>query len=464
MRSRLIGAFVALTVVLLVVFGIPLRSFVESVERERLVTSLERDAFILAGHAKETLNTSAGGTLPSLEPFIEEHSTTTNSKVVVTNAEGIVVATNDSTLVVGSDFSNRPEIVAALQGAPAVGERKSETLGEDLVFVAVPVFLGDETLGTVRFSNPQSVITREVRQSLLGIGIAGFFTVLAGIALAIPVALGIARPLVRLRRNAEALAKGDFSVAAEEQSGPKEVRELASAFNSMASRLDSMMENQRQFNGVVSHQLRTPLTALRLRLEYVQQNVTSENSELVDAVDASHDEVDRLQEIIDQMLNLSRLEAGVVAQVDVNVSEIIAQRIEMWKPLAEERDVSIVANIPDGVWCRMIYGGLEQIIDNYIDNALGVSPRGGTVVIDVQHAAQKILIRIIDEGPGLSDSEKIDAFERFWRSSSRQNTRGTGLGLAIVRQIAIAGGAKAFFLDRPDGLSGLCAVVECVAK
>lgn len=461
MRSRLIASFVGFTIVLLIIFGIPLRGFVERVERERLITSLERDAFILAGHARETLDISGAGPVESLDPYIAEHSSRTDAKVVVTNNAGIVVASNDSALRVGTNFLNRPEINTALDGQPAVGERASETLGEDLVFVAVPVFDGDEILGVVRFSNPQSKITDEVRNSLAGIALAGALTVLAGIALAVPVALGIAQPLVRLRRNAELLASGDFDSRADVDAGPKEVRELASAFNIMSRRLDSLLEGQRQFNSMVSHQLRTPLTALRLRLEFIQQRLDSTDGDMADAVEAFYDELDRLQEIIEQLLKLSRIEAGVIPQVEVVLADVVAQRLEMWKPLAEEHGVAITADVPAGTKCRMIEGGLEQIIDNYIDNAIGVSHLGAVISIRVHEVGQRVRIEVVDEGPGLSDEEKVFAFERFWRSSERQNIPGTGLGLAIVKQIALAGGANTYFADRQDGKNGLRAVVEC---
>lgn len=461
MRSRLIASFVGFTIVLLIIFGIPLRGFVERVERERLITSLERDAFILAGHARETLDTSDVGPVVSLDPYIEEHSSRTEAKVVVTNSAGIVVASNDQALRVGTNFANRPEVVTALGGQPAVGERASETLGEDLVFVAVPVVNGDDVLGVVRFSNPQSKITNEVRSSLAGIAIAGVLTVLAGIALAVPVALGIAQPLVRLRRNAELLAGGDFQSQADVEIGPKEVRELARSFNVMSRRLDSLLDGQRQFNSVVSHQLRTPLTAMRLRLEYIQQQLDTTDVDMANAVEAFYDELDRLQEIIEQLLKLSRIEAGVIPQVEVDVADVVAQRMEMWKPLAEENGVFVTADVPLGLKCRMIEGGLEQIIDNYVDNAIGVSHQGATIAIRGREVGQRVVIEVIDEGPGLSDEEKVVAFERFWRSSERQNVPGTGLGLAIVRQIALAAGAQTYFGDREDGKRGIRAVVEC---
>jgi glucose uptake protein GlcU len=143
-RSRLIAALVGVAAVILLVFGVPLTSFVAKVERERLVTAMERDAFILAGHAKETLNTTSGAVLPSLQPYLHEHSSTKGTRALVTNSTGLIVASNDSTLAVGADFSNRPEVAEALTGVPDVGERASRTLGQPLVFGAVPGLLGDD--------------------------------------------------------------------------------------------------------------------------------------------------------------------------------------------------------------------------------------------------------------------------------------------------------------------------------
>ncbi|MFY8238945.1 MAG: two-component sensor histidine kinase, partial [Ilumatobacteraceae bacterium] len=210
MKIRLVGALVTVAALILVVFGVPLASFVASVERDRLVTALERDAFILAGHAKETLNTTEGAVLPSLQPYVDEFNPDSDVRVVVTNSVGQVVASNDSTIVIGTSFANRPEVAGALTGVPSVGERDSVTLGEGLVFVAVPVLLGDEVLGAVRLSNPKSRIDQAVRDRILGTLIAGIFTLLAAVGVAIPLALTIARPISRLTRRTESLAEGDF--------------------------------------------------------------------------------------------------------------------------------------------------------------------------------------------------------------------------------------------------------------
>ncbi len=464
MKIRLIGALVSVAFLILVVFSIPLASFVATVERERLVTALERDAFMLAGHAKETLNTTAGAVLPSLQPFIEEYAIASRARIVVTNAAGLSIASSDPSVLIGTDFTNRPEVVKALTGVPAVGERKSATLGETLVFVAVPVLLGDSVLGVVRLSHPKSHIDNEVRNRVIGIVIAGLFTLLAAVGIAIPLALTIARPISKLTRRTERLAEGDFSVRADDSTGPPEVRELSRSFNAMAGRLGLVIENQRHFASAASHQLRTPLTALRLRLEQAQELVPSDASVLADTLDASRAEADRLQEMVEQLLALARLEGGSTATMSVNASEIVRDRIEMWESLAAERGVRISGRIAEHASCAVIDGALEQIVDNYIDNALTVAPEGSEIVVSVVRSENHVVIDVIDAGPGLQPEQRDKAFERFWRGAATTNSAGTGLGLAIVLQLATASGGTAELLPRSDGSSGLVARVTFSAR
>lgn len=464
MRVRLIAALVGVAVVILLVFGVPLTSFVAKVERERLVTAMERDAFILAGHAKETLNTTSGAVLPSLQPYLHEHSSTKGTRALVTNSHGLIVASNDPTLIVGADFSNRPEVAEALTGVPAVGERASRTLGQPLVFVAVPVLLGDDVLGVVRLSNPKSLIDRAVRDRIFGTAVAGLFTVLAAGILAIPFALGIARPITRLTRRTEKLADGDFSVRADDSSGPPEVRELSRSFNVMAGRLGLMVENQRHFAGAVSHQLRTPLTALRLRLEQAQDALGEDSPDVASAIEASRAETDRLQEMVEQLLALARIEGGTAATTTVNAGDIARSRIEMWDSLAGERNISITVESIAHAECAAIDGALEQIIDNFIDNALGVAPDGSIIAIVVSRDSAHVTVDVIDEGPGLTEEQRGLAFERFWRGKHTENAPGTGLGLAIVRQLAVASGGTTELLSRSDGKQGLVARVTLAAR
>ena len=464
MKFRLIGALVTVAVLILLVFSIPLASFVAQVERERLVTALERDAFVLAGHAKETLNTTAGAVLPSLQPYVDSYSKSSDARIVVTNASGLVVATSDPTIAFGADFSNRLEVAGALKGLPAVGERDSATLGERMLYVAVPVLLGDTVLGVVRFSNPKSVVDQEVQRHVRGIAAAGLITLLAAACVAIPLSLTIARPISRLRTSTERLADGDFSVQADDSKGPSEVRELSRSFNAMAGRIGLMLENQHHFSGAVSHQLRTPLTALRLRLDQAQDAVGDGTSPVAMALEASRIEIDRLQEMIEQLLALSRLEGGSSATVTVNASVIVHNRIAVWESLAAERHITFTVLGLDSTPCVALEGALEQIIDNYIDNALTAAPDNSTITIEVQRVQRHIHVDVVDEGPGLSEEKRVLAFERFWRGATTENAPGTGLGLAIVRQLAVASGGAAELLPRANGEHGLVARISLLAR
>ena len=464
MKTRLIGALVTVAALILVVFSIPLASFVASVERDRLVTALERDAFILAGHAKETLNNTEGAVLPSLQPYVDEYGASNDARVVITNSLGQAVSSNDASIIIGTSFINRPEVAGALTGVPSVGERDSVTLGGRLVFVAVPVLLGDEVLGVVRLSNPKSQIDKAVQDRVIGILVAGFCTLLAAVGVAIPLALTIARPISRLTRRTESLAEGDFSVRADDSSGPPEVRELSRSFNAMAGRIGLMIENQRQFAGSVSHQLRTPLTALRLRLEQAQDAIGDDNAPLAEALEASRAEADRLQEMVEQLLALTRLEGGNTTTVTVDAAEIVRSRVSMWESLAAEKDIDLQVTGLEVASCVVLDGALEQIVDNFIDNALTATPENSIISIDVRRAGSNVIVDVIDDGPGLTEEQRARAFERFWRGPTKENSPGTGLGLAIVRQLAVASGGTTELLARSDGNSGMCARVTLVAR
>jgi len=459
MRKRLAISLVAVAAVILLVFSIPLSYFVSNVERDRLVTALERDAFILAGHAKETLNTTTGAVLPSLQPYVNEYGSKDDPRIIVVNAEGLVVATNDTSVVLGTSFANRPEVAQALTGSPAVGERDSKTLGEPLVFVAVPVLLGDDVLGVVRLSHPQSHIDSAVRRRLVGIATAGFITLIAAAIISIPLALGIARPIERLTRRTEKLAEGDFSVRADESVGPPEVRELSRSFNTMAGRLGLLIDGQRQFASAVSHQLRTPLTALRLRLEQAQDSLGDGNPLAAEALEASRAETDRLQEMVEQLLALARIEGRAAAVARVDAVDVVSSRAEMWASLAGERGIDFVVEAPVSAPCVAIDGSLEQMVDNYIDNALTVAPDGSNIVLRVSRQGDKTFVDVCDSGPGLSDHELSLAFERFWRGKHTENSPGTGLGLAIVKQLAVGCGGDAMLMRRDDDQTGVIARV-----
>ena len=462
MRLRLTAGFAGVAILILTIFSLPMTRFVATVERERMVTELQRDAFILAGHAKETLTADTGTQLRAIQPYIDAYGKVSDARVVVTNSVGRVIASNDSTLVVGSDFSNRPEIAAALRGSPATGERQSATLGQVLEYVAVPVLSGDDTLGAVRLTHPKSHVDEQVRNRVYGILGAGLISLVAALVVAVLLGTTISRPIERLRRATDKLGRGDFDARASDDSGPREVRELARSFNAMSGRLGLMVENQRHFAGSVSHQLRTPLTALRLRLEQAESSLGRDEAAVAEALEASRSETDRLQDMIEQLLALTRLEGSAAKTVEVDAARMVRDRIEMWEPLAGEQGITMTVDAPVSARCAVVEGGLEQIIDNFIDNAMSVAPRGSEISIVVVNDDGHVQVDVCDRGPGLTDEQRDYAFDRFWRGPASTGVSGSGLGLAIVRQLAVASGGEAELLGNPGG--GIRARVRLVAR
>jgi signal transduction histidine kinase len=223
----------------------------------------------------------------------------------------------------------------------------------------------------------------------------------------------------------------------------------------MAGRLGQLVDRQRAFAGTASHQLRTPLTALRLRLEQLSYQV-ADDDDAVETVEAALFETDRLHRMIEGLLALSRAEDAAVGPLEIDLSAVVRERAEHWAALADEHSVEIVADVPDRVSVLAVAGAVEQIVDNLIDNALEVSPPGSTLRLEVRGGTHVAELHVIDEGPGLSAADRALAFERFWRGADSAPD-GSGLGLAIVHQLVAAGDGTAELRASRSG--GIDAVV-----
>jgi signal transduction histidine kinase len=453
-RNRLLLVMVGVVALVLAVHDIPLAGHLERVERDRLVTGLERDAFVMAGRSEEALEEGFATGSPVLQSMVDRYNREEDVRVAIIDAEGTGVVGSDANLV-GEDFTNRPEIQDALRGAPTTGQRFSVTLGEDLFYVAVPVLSGDSVVGAVRLTAPERVVADRAAGRVRGLLAVALISLLIAVAVAALFARSVTRPLKRLQRATDQLAAGDLDTRADDTAGPPEIRSLAGSFNSMAGRLGQLVERQRAFAGTASHQLRTPLTALRLRLEQLAMQV--DEDDLAVTVEAALYETDRLHRMIEGLLALSRAEDAAVGPVEVDLSGVVRERAEHWAPLAQERSVEIVVDVPDGVTVLAVAGAVEQIVDNLVDNALEVSPADSTLRLQVVPGGHVAELHVIDEGPGLSAVERSLAFDRFWRGDGSAQG-GSGLGLAIVHQLAAAGDGSAELRPSPSG--GIDAVVQ----
>ena len=220
----------------------------------------------------------------------------------------------------------------------------------------------------------------------------------------------------------------------------------------MALQLDGLLSSQRAFVADASHQLRTPLTALRLRLENLQSHLADDDhpAGIDEEVERAIDETGRLTELVANLLQLARADDQPATATE-DLRSLAHDRVDTWTAVAEERGVTLVGPGSDGaaVVVRTVPGAIEQILDNVLDNALLVSPPGATVTVVLDVSAVSATVTVVDHGPGLSDDDKRDAMRRFWRGDTSRP--GTGLGLAIVDALATASGGSVALSDTAGG-------------
>ncbi|MFB7425617.1 sensor histidine kinase [Streptomyces hydrogenans] len=288
----------------------------------------------------------------------------------------------------------------------------------------------------------------------------GFRAILAVGVLAVAAGLGaivarlLTKPLRQLNDMASRFGDGDLT-ARSPVTGPQETRTLARTLNQGAERLDTLVASQRIFVADASHQLRTPLTALRLSLDNIADGVDDEF--VREDVEQATAEVVRMSRLVSGLLVLARAEAKVSAPEPLALRELVEERLKVWRPAADERGVTIVLTGDADDRARVLAGAgnLDQVLDNVLSNALEVSPDRGTITVRVETGGpEEAVLEVLDQGPGMSAAEQARAFDRFWRGQGLTGRSGSGLGLAIVKQLVTDDGGTVTLRDAPGG--GLC--------
>jgi signal transduction histidine kinase len=450
MTKRLLVTYLTITAFALVALAVPLGVTFGRRERDRLYFDIERDAFAIASLVEDDLE--AGGR-PAVDDVLAAYRDRTRGRIVVVDRAGRTVADSERPDDLDRDYSTRPEIATALDGGRAVGERGSETLGGGIVFVAIPVSSGTTLHGAVRITFPTDALDERIRNAWLRLGALSVLVLGAVAGVGFVLARSVSRPVRDLEAAAERIAAGDLVTRVPTDRGTSELRALAGTFNRTAERLTEVLGEQRRFVADAAHQLRSPLTALRLRLENLQDGASSDDRP---AVDAAINEVARLSRIVDGLLVLARSDASGPMLESLDVAEAARGRVDAWHDAAAEQGVTLAIDAPAELWALATPDAVEQILDNLVSNALDAAPASTTVVVRVEQNGDEVAIHVVDEGPGLDPTEREQAFNRFWRG--RRDTAGTGLGLAIVRRLAEAAGGSAR-LDEGPGGRGLDAVV-----
>ncbi|WP_327386531.1 MULTISPECIES: sensor histidine kinase [unclassified Streptomyces] len=449
MIRQLIRSYILLVAVAILLFTVPVAFTLTAQLRDDTEAFVKREATTMA----LLLGNGNASSCQALEEVVRAYEQETHDRVQVTVTD---TCAPDLPAPVSDAVLTR-----ALKDGESTTDWGSDLIwGRDLV-ITVPAKDGGRIVGAVRIVYSTGNLTHRL-WTIWGFR-AGLAVAVLGVAALIGavVARRLTRPLRQLNDVASRFSDGDLSARSPVE-GPQETRTLARTLNQAGERLDTLIASQRIFVADASHQLRTPLTALRLSLDNIADGVDDEF--VHEDVELATAEVVRMSRLVNGLLVLARAEAKVSAAEPLPLRDIVEERLSVWRPAADERGVTI--EFGEGADGRPAVlaspGHLDQVLDNVLSNALEVSPDGGTITVRIDPRGAEAVLSVLDEGPGMSDAEKSRAFDRFWRGQGLTGRSGSGLGLAVVKQLVTDDGGTVTLQDAPG--SGLWVVITLRAS
>jgi signal transduction histidine kinase len=444
LRARLLAAFAyvlaLLSVALVVPFALNLTARIDAEVR----AEASSQAQLIAATASGRLSRRA-----ELRSLAQRASRAAAGRVIVVDRRGRLLADSAGSGLRGRSYASRPEIASALAGRPEQGERHSDSLGKDLLFTAVPVVSAGRPTGAVRVTQSvEAVSVRKRRDVLVLVGLA-LVALLLGLAVAWLLAGSLSRPLRALAGTARRVGHGELDARASVE-GSTEQREVARSFNGMTERLSRALQSQRAFVANASHQLRTPLTGLRLRLEAASGR--SPDPGVREELAAAEEEIERLADLLRDLLVLAREEGPAAPAEPAPLAAAAEAARERWDSRAGGAGHELELAGEPGLAVAAAAQDLSVILDNLIENAITYSPAGERVRIEWARAGDgSAALTVLDRGPGVGEDEREAVFERFYRGQAGRDVSGTGLGLPIVATLARRWGGSARLVPREGG-------------
>ena len=400
----------------------------------------------------------------SLDALVVSYAQSIGGRVTLVDPQSNVVFSSDS-VVPTHVQENHSEITAARNGISQPSIRWDEWSKEERLFVAAPVAGRDHSLGLVQVSIPTAPIYAEIRQTWLTFFVIGGVVLLVTIAASTLIARQIAVPVLKLTATSEQIAAGRLDERVS-PAGPNEVRRLGVAFNRMAERVQEMIAQQRTFVDNAAHELRSPLTSIRLRIEMLQTRGKNDAELTQHYLGQMEREVSYLQRLVEHLLALASVEnmERAAPKTSLDLARILYDVTDEMSQVAQQAGLTLQTEIPDHL--PMVKANADQMnsmIRNLIDNAIKYTRRGGTVTLTATSARDEIEIRVADTGIGIPADALPRIFDRFYRVDTARSRKegGAGLGLSLVRSIAEAHGGHVDVQSRVNEGSLFTIVLPC---
>lgn len=386
-----------------------------------------------------------------LQAVAKLYASDTGARVTILDVQGDVVADSADNFLQMENQFGQIEVQAALRGEEQHDIRRDPTTGERSLYAAAPIQQGNQRLGVVQVSRPVRQVTAPIWSLVFGIVAAGFLALGVATALGIWISRRLVQPVRELEAASLAIAQGDLNRQVPAQAAD-ELGALARAFNRMVGELQRMMEQQRLFVANASHELRTPITNIKLRSETLLDGGLQDATIAQRYVAEIDSEADRLGRLANALLDLSQLEGAEPAlpAEGVDIGPVLLSVARSMRMRVRDAGQTLHAEIPVRlpplrVWPEQI----EAVVVNLMDNAIKYTPEGGVVRLEAEAAGNVCRIRVADNGVGIPPADMPHIFERFYRvdkARSRQRGKhgagGAGLGLAIVKALVERNGGR----------------------
>ncbi len=452
LRSRLIVSYLSIILVCLLLTGIFLAILLQPLQQQLIFTSLVDKAIPTTFRVREML--SRGVQPREIALQLKEQASEQDIRMFILTPQGDVLADTQEELTGRRlDLQQFQHIRFPQTGgadpnrSPILG-RFSVPNGESMFYVALPLrFLVQGQSFILVVAAPRGAgIMADLRSTLLIAGSVAFFL---SIVLALIITRSISAPLQRIALAAGEIARGHYDQELH-ITAPDEVRSLAQSFNVMARQVDASRQAQRDFVANVSHELKTPLTSIQGFSQALLDGTARDEAARRRAAQIVSDETARLARLVDDLLDLARIEAGqiVMSEEPLDVGRLLRRCVEKFALRAEESGVELTLEMEsieqEALSLRGDGDRLAQVFTNLIDNALKHTPHGGRVSVVARpvSAGQQLEISVADNGAGIPAEDLARIFERFYQVDKSRARGGVGLGLAIAREIIQAHGGQ----------------------
>jgi len=450
LRARLLFTFLMLIVISLSLFIARVGTLLSASRFAETQRDQEGRAILISSATEEMLEKLRTGQLDfnGLEQAVNDLAGEIHQPIVVLDSQGRTLVDQTHPQVGDPRDAKQPEVLSALQGNISRDIRFDADEQGAALFTAAPIRHDQDFLGVVRLKLSMSSVDATNRMMWFTLIGAGSLAALGTILISLWFAQSLVKPIRELTQGATALAEGDLRTRIRIRAA-KELEQLAAAFNFMADRLSRVMEDQRAFVADAAHELRTPLTTIRLRAEALREGANENPQVAKKFLEDIESETDRLARLVDQLIDLSRIETGLIEPRRELVSmRDIAQGVAAgMEERAQQQQVSIqidaaaplptVSADPDQ---------MRQIFFNLIGNAVKFTPPGGEVRVNwtIEKRANELITTVRDTGIGIGAGDLPHVFDRFYRADKARAraTGGAGLGLAIVKSIVDAHGGR----------------------